>query len=155
MKKNILRVFMLCLMTILAFTGCTSANKYIEDTLNPSLNIQDIKFGMSVQDVEALIGNSYEESPCVYGYEHTYSELGLVVGFDKKDKVRKLIVKSGSFNVFDITDGSSKEDAVKLLTSHEFTEKSPGEYACENVAIKFLTDSNSVLTGISVERVEE
>lgn len=155
MRKKILSTLILSVVILASITGCSSSSKYIKETLNTNLDISGIKFDMTVAEVESLLGDNYEVSPCVYGYEHEYSDLNLVVGFDKKDKVRKIIVKSGTFSVFGIADGTDKDSAIETLKSNSFTEKSPGEYACENVAIKFLTGSSSEINGVSVERVEE
>ncbi|PAB57406.1 hypothetical protein [Anaeromicrobium sediminis] len=156
--KRLLKSVMLLTLIIGLFAGCNTSkeDKFISEEINPNINVFGIKLLMEEKEVIYILGGEGEYSPCVYGYERTYDDKHLSIGFDKDSKVRKIIVKSSNEDVYGIKKGMDEDEALNILKENSFTkEEDTSRSVKDKIFIKILGDDNNKVKGSIIEIIPE
>lgn len=149
---------MILTLIIGLFTGCNSSkeDKFISEEINPNINMFGIKLLMEEKKVLDILGGEGEHSPCVYGYERTYEDKNISIGFDKDSKVRKIILKGSNEDLYGIKKGMDEDKAVDILKENGFNkEEDTSRFVKDKIFIKILGDDNNKVKGTIIEIIAE
>lgn len=154
---NMLKKIVFLIILIGLFTGCTKENyKFIQDNINPHIDMYEIKLLMDDDKVIKLLNGEGQYADCVYGYERTYEEKGISIGFDKSKRVRKLILKNAECDIYGIRIGIKKDKAIEILNKNKYLkEEGSSRYKRDNVFMKILVNDESIVRGIILEIIPQ
>jgi predicted small secreted protein len=155
LKKIVLTFISVLLLASLIFTGCgNSASAFIKDKINPNIDVLGIQLGMTEEEVFKLAGSDGEKALCTQGYEYSYSEKKLNIGFNSETKtVRRVTTKNPDTDLFGIKPGMTVGEAFAKIDGIGFTKDSVSNYKFhkENVTLTILSMNDTLADGVSIE----
>jgi predicted small secreted protein len=155
LKKIVLTFISVLLLASLIFTGCgNSASAFIKDKINPNIDVLGIQLGMTEEEVFKLAGSDGEKALCTQGYEYSYSEKKLNIGFNSETKtVRRVTTKNPDTDLFGIKPGMTVGEAFAKIDGIGLTKDSVSNYKFhkENVTLTILSMNDTLADGVSIE----
>jgi hypothetical protein len=108
---------LLLLSHLLLLAGCLSAaGRTIPDS---AVDLFGVRMGSTVQ-YRVLGGVTGSDEPCLHGYDRTFEELEVVVGYDRHDRVRKVVTRNPATAILGIRPGDPLDRAVAMATAAGF-----------------------------------
>lgn len=155
-NKNGYKYFLLTALLVLTFaiSGCTSSSTFIEKDVNPEIDVSGVQLLMDEQKVHEAIGSQGEKAMCVYGYEYTYADKNINIGFNSEtQQVRRVTTKNPGTSVFDIKPGMELSETYKMLKENGFTQEAESKYRFhkENVIFSIISMHGTHADGLSIE----
>ncbi len=124
--------------------------------VNENIQVRDIQLLMDVQQVEQLIGYKGVISECIHGYNYTYEELKLEIGFRATDdRVRRLTWNyEQDYSAYQMNTGIAVEEARMALLDQYLLKQA--EYSAYtffkgDVAVTLLSDDGVNVRGFNLE----
>lgn len=106
----------------------------------------------SVTDYREIRGVAGSDELCLKGYERSFDPLDLVIGYDRKGAVRKIMTQNPRNSIFGIRAGDSLEQALKKARSAGFRDTAtPNRFVREGLLLVFLVNSDNRVFGVSLE----
>lgn len=157
-RKNILISLALVAFVIVSITGMPFVlrNFQIREA-NKNIKVSGVVLGMTEEQAVKSIGSKGEFAMCVYGYEHTYEELGLNVGYRADNhRVRRINITNEKDRVYGINKGMNVDTARDILVKNEFIKDTESNYKFnkKNIRITLLSKEGSIVDGISIEEID-
>lgn len=131
---------------------------YINKNVNPSIEASGIKLSIPESQVVEILGGAGEKAMCVYGYEYTYSDLGLNIGFRAdNEQVRRITVTNNKDQIFGLKAGMTMEEARTILDRNGFVkdENSDFKFNKANTIITIKSLKGDMVDGITIEIYDE
>lgn len=131
--------------------GCASSPY---DEVNASIATEGVSLGMADQDVVSMLDGEGEVAPCVQGYERSYPDLNLVVGFDQESsKVRRITAKAPEQSILGVSPGFSVEEAVEALSQQAFAleEGSKSKYLKDDLRVTLTSFDEVSVAEVTIE----
>lgn len=106
----------------------------------------------SISDYREIGGVTGTDEPCLKGYERSFDPLDLVIGYDRKGAVRKIMTRNSRNSLFGIHPGDSLEQALTKARSAGFRETAtPNRLAREGLSLVLLVNGDNSLLGVTLE----
>lgn len=139
--------------------GCGSSDSFLEEEINPKIDVLGIKLGMQEDQVHELAGSKGEKAMCINGYEYQYADKLINIGFTiDESKVRRVTTKNPDTSIFGIKPETElTADTVALLEQAGFTKDSASDfkYYKENVMVTVISLHGDRVEGVAIEFVVE
>lgn len=106
-------------------------------------------------DVRQLNGETGTDEPCLHGYERSFEQQGVTVGYRRDGVVRRILTRNPSTGVFGISPGMSAAQAAERAQQAGCRQSDGNVYRCgDSISIKLLVDENGRLFAIALEMAE-
>lgn len=131
---------------------------YINKNVNPSIEASGIKLSIPETQVVEILGGAGEKAMCVYGYEYTYGDLGLNIGFRAdNERVRRITITNNKDQIFGLKAGMTMEEAKTILNKNGFIkdEKSNFKFSKKNTIITIKSLKGDMVDGVTIEIYDE
>lgn len=140
---------------IFALSGCAgSSNSFIEKEVNPQINVFDVQLFMDEPKVHEVIGSQGEKAMCVYGYEYTYADKNINIGFNAEtQQARRVTTRNPDTSIFAIKPGTELGKVYEVLKANGFTQEAASKYRFhkENVIFSIISMHGTHADGITIE----
>ena len=155
MKKIVLALISVMLLSAAVMSGCgNQVSSLIKDEINPKIEVMGIGLGMTEEEVFKLAGSDGERALCTQGYEYSYSDKKLNIGFDSKPKtVRRVTTKNPDTSVFGIKPGMAIDEAFSKIDGSGFSKDADSNYKFhkENITLTVLSMDGTLADGVTIE----
>lgn len=144
------KAILIPLLALLLLAGCPGKNVG-RDAINDQIHVFGVQL-FSGMDYREINGVTATEEPCLRGYERSFDELDVIVGYGFDKKIRKITTRNKSTNVFGIKPGMTFEDGKKKILLAGFTEYAqPFTFRTKRYSLTFLVDGNNTIFGLTLE----
>ena len=117
--QKILILFIIFLL----LSGCLG-KRILLDKMNDQVNVFGVKLYSDI-DYKKINGVVATEEPCIRGYERSFEDLDVIIGYGFDHKIRRIVTRSPSTSMFGIKPGMNFGDGkIKILQSG-FNEYAP------------------------------
>jgi len=155
LKKQILALFSILLLSAVLMSGCgSSVSSLIKNDINPKIDVLGIKLGMTEDEVFKLAGTNGEKALCTQGYEYSYEDKKLNIGFNSETKtVRRVTTKNPETSIFGIKPGMTAEEAFAKAAEGGFTKdaNSNVKFHRENITLTVISMDGTLADGVIIE----
>ncbi len=127
---------------------------YINKNINPNIEASGIKLSIPQSQVVKVLGYEGEKAMCVYGYEYTYEDLGLNIGFRAdNERVRRITITNNKDQIYGLKIGMTVEEAKVIIDRNGFIkdEKSNFKFNKANTTIIIKSLEGDMVDGITIE----
>lgn len=133
--------------------GCIG--KHVErDKLNGQLNVFGIELFTDV-DYRQIKGIPSTEEPCLRGYERSFDDLDILIGYGFDNKIRKIHTRNVSTSLFGIRPGMTFDEGREKILTVGFTEYLPPfTYRVNGYTLKFFVGSDNKIFGLTLEAID-
>ena len=133
--------------------GCMG--KHIErDTLIGQLDVFGVELFTDV-DYRQIKGFTSTEEPCLRGYERSFDDLDLIIGYGFDKTIRKITTRNAGTSLFGIRPGMTfDEGREKILTAGFAEYHPPFTYRSIGYTLKFLVGSDNKIFGLTLEAID-
>lgn len=150
---SLVSVLMLCMLLL---NGCSSGPEISETAaeINNNINISGIQLGMDEKSVIELLGEDFEKSPCIIGYEYAYSDLDLNLGIEIDSmRVKRITSRNPESTVYSMPVGIKCTDGANILYDNGFENdgESKFKFTKEDVRITLLSADGETADGFTTE----
>lgn len=160
-QKNKLNAFLLLfvlMLSVFLLAGCNSSPKLSEtaQNINSNLSISGIQLAMEEKAVFELIGDNFEKSPCIIGYEYAYDDLNLNLGIDIDTLcVKRITFKNPLYSVYSMPIGIKCSEGGKILSANGFVNDGESKYKFikEDTRVTMVSIDGEVADGFVVELI--
>jgi hypothetical protein len=135
-------------LLLLCLTGCFA--KYAATDVSRQTHVFGIELNSGI-DYQEIGGVKATEEPCLKGYERSFDQLDVTIGYGFDKKIRKITTRNSSTNVFGISPGVSLEEGRRLAQHASLSEVSQYHYQGKGVTLTLLVDGHNKVFGITVE----
>ena len=140
------------LLLPLLLAGCLASPA--RSSLAPGqLDVYDVTLGSST-DYQEIRGVRGTDEPCLRGYERSFAELDIVLGYGRDRKIRKITTRNPQNSMFDVHPGDSAASAVARLRGAGFVEGAPSRFRKEGLLLTILVDGTGRLFGMTLEEAD-
>lgn len=154
MKKFIL--YILTAGLCLALSGCGSSANY--DEVNSHINAHDIELGQGPDTVFDHLGEKPEQEMCLYGYEYTFEDAGLNIGFRlDNDTVRRVTIRNVEDTIYGIHVGDALEDVPDVMEKHgyEKDDNLANRYVHEDLYFTAVSKDGLIIDQLIIEVIDD
>lgn len=134
-------------------TSCT-AKYVVQDEFLKQVDI----FGVSLYsdfDYTRINGEAASEEPCLRGYERSFDNLNISIGYGFDKRIRKITTRNSSTSLFGIKPGMSFSEGKSKIKQAGFTELTPPfKFKAKQYSIAFLVDEDDRIFGITFETLD-
>lgn len=154
-RKYIFFIFVL-MLNLFLLSGCRSGPQLSETAknVNSNISVSEMQLGMSEKSVIDLLGDDFEKSPCIIGYEYDYSDLNLNLGIDvDKMRLKRITFKNPDYSIYSMTVGTKCKEVTQILVENGFVNdgESKFKFVKEDVRITMLSMDGEEINGFTVE----
>ena len=153
-----MRLWLALVLAVVMLWGCSSSDPFLEEEINPNIDVLGIKLGMQEDQVHELAGSIGEKAMCINGYEYQYADKLINIGFTiDESKVRRVTTKNPDTSIFGIQPGMELAAAAAQLDQFGFTKDQTSEFKFhkETVMLTLISMHGDLADGVSIElRVE-
>jgi hypothetical protein len=149
-------VISLLLLSALLLTSCAKDEQL--EYVNGNIDVMGIKLAMTEDKVSGLVKETGVSQPCIYGYEVSYENAKLFVGFvNGKKTSRKVMTENGSTSIMGVKPGMTVDEAYASLSGTKFTKNSDSKYNFTDgkYMFKIISTDGKNVKGVSVETIED
>jgi hypothetical protein len=142
------------LITAIVLSGCESSSSFIDKEINPNINVLGIKLNMPETKVHELAGSKGEKAMCINGYEYTYADKLINIGFDiDQGKVRRVTTKNPETFIFGIKPGTDLASAYAQVNNNSFSKDKASEFKFhkENIMLTIISMKGTMADGVTIE----
>jgi len=160
-KRPILLGTLLLIIVIIltAIIGYYTKETYEVTDVNENLDAMGLALLQSEAEVVSLLGYKGDYRLCVHGYNYTYKDLQLEIGFrNNDDRVRSITFNESPYTVYRLVAGISVDDARQvLLNEHEYTKAPDSDYTFikDDVKIIVLSQDGQTVRGYTIELISK
>lgn len=157
-KLSLLSLAFVLMLCMLFLNGCGSEPEISEtaEEVNSNIGISDIQLGMEEKAVIELLGEDFEKSPCIIGYEYAYSDPDINLGIDIDAMcVKRITSRSPECTVYSIPVGIKCTEGAEILYENDFENDgdSKFKFVREDVRITMLSAGGEAADGFTVELI--
>ena len=150
---SLVSVLMLCMLLL---NGCSSGPEISETAaeINSNIDISGIQLGMDEKSVIELLGEDFEKSPCIIGYEYAYSDLDLNLGIDIDSMcVKRITSRNPECTVYSMPVGIKCTDGADVLYDNSFENDGESKFKFKkgDVRITLLSADGETADGFTAE----
>jgi len=138
------------LFLCLCLTGCMTGR--VKADLTNQINVFGVELYSSVDYLE-IDGVRGTDEPCLKGYERSFDQLEITIGYGFDKKIRKITTRNPGTGIFGILPGMTAEAGKRQASQAGLTEDSPYRYLGKDVSLTLLVDGNGKVFGITVEEL--
>jgi len=103
-------------------------------------------------DYRELRGSIATEEPCLKGFERSFDQLDISIGYGFDRKIRKITTRNHNTAMFGIKPGMKFDEARQILRQNGLAAtSSPFRFQGDRISITMLIDSDGQLFGITIE----
>lgn len=143
------------LFMLFVFSGCANANNsFIEKEVNPQINVFEVQLLMDEQKVHETVGSKGEKAMCVYGYEYTYADKNINIGFNSEtQQVRRVTTRNPDTAIYGIKPGVELAQAYEIMADKGFTKDAASKYRFqkENIIFSIISMKGTHADGLNIE----
>lgn len=132
----------------LCVTGCF-ASRTIADS-GKHFNVFGIVLNSSV-DYRKINGELATEEPCLRGYERTFDNMGITIGYGFDARIRKITTRNPTTSLYGIRPGMTAHEGKRLAQQAGFVEVSTCKYKLNEISLTLLVDNKGNVFGVTVE----
>lgn len=148
-------VLMLCMVLM---NGCSSRPEISETAaeINSNIDISGVQLGMEEKSVIKLLGEDFEKSPCIIGYEYAYSDPDINIGIDIDAMcVKRISSRNPECTVYSMPVGIKCTEGAEVLYENGFENDgdSKFKFVREDVRITMLSADGEAADGFTVELI--
>lgn len=139
---------------LILLTGCEKSDSFIENEVNPQINVFEIKLNMPESKLHELITPKPEKVQCINGYEFEYTDKKINIGINSQTaEVRRVTTKNPQTSIYGITPGVALEKAYEAISTSGFVEDNDSKYKFrkENVILSVISMKGTHADGIEIE----
>ena len=157
-KLSLLSLAFVLMLCILLLNGCSSGSEISEtaEEVNSNIDISGIQLEMDEKAVIELLGEDFEKSPCIIGYEYAYSDPDVNLGIDIDAMcVKRITSRSPECTVYSIPVGIKCTEGSEILYDNGFENDgdSKFKFVREDVRITMLSADGEAVDGFTVELI--
>jgi len=145
---NVLKYVTLLLCFCLA--GCLTSRARTDLARQTNVFGVELYSGVDYREIGGINGT---EEPCLRGYERSFDQLEITIGYGFDKKIRKITTHNPGTSLFGISPGMSAEVGNRLAKQAGLIEESPSRYLRKNISVTLLIDGNGKVFGITVENL--
>jgi len=109
----------------------------------------------SGRDYREFRGIVATEEPCLKGYELTFENLDLIIGYGFNRKIRKITTRNQNTSVFGISPGTTLEEGRQRAIQAGLSEDvAKNRYQGDGISLHLLVDEKGTIFGITVEIID-
>jgi hypothetical protein len=138
------------MISFLCLAGCLVNHTRVD------VSSQICVFGIELYsgvDYREINGVRSVEEPCLKGYERSFDQLEITIGYGFDRKIRKITTRNPATSMFGISPGIQADEAVRLARQSGFSEISAYRFKGQNNNLTLLVDKGKVF-GITMERLD-
>ncbi len=132
-------------------SGC--AMSQLQKQQGEQLNVFGIEL-FSTVDYRQIGSVTAVEEPCLKGYERSFDPLDVTIGYGFNNIIRKITTRNRSTSMYGIIPGMALVDGQQRAERAGFSRISPYIFHFNDLSLTLLADSNDILFGITVERID-
>ena len=102
-------------------------------------------------DLRELNGEPGKDEPCLHGYERTFKQQGVTIGYRSNGEIRRIMTRNPATAMFGISPGSSEQQARERALKAGFIKKDEYAYRNGSVTLKLLVDEGGRVFGLILE----
>jgi hypothetical protein len=138
----------LLMLLSLCLTGCIL--NQVKTEVNRQINVFGIEL-YSANDYQVIGGVKASEEPCLRGYERSFDQLEITVGYGLEKKIRKITTRNPGTSMLGISPGMLAEEGERLARQAGLQEVATSKYQGMGINLSLLIDSKGKIFGIIVE----
>lgn len=143
---------LLLLITAL-ISGCLTPRPAPE-SLRGRIDVYGVEL-FSAADYLVIQGVTAAEEPCLRGYERSFDQLEVIVGYGFDKRIRKITSRNPQTSMFGVKPGMAFKEGEHLLLHSGFTRHGPrGSFVSDGYSLKLLVDGADTIFGMTVESLE-
>lgn len=104
--------------------------------------------GVDYREIESVTAS---EEPCIRGYDRSFEQLDITIGYGFNGKIRKITTRNPSTSVFGISPGMTGEEGDRLAQQAGLQRDAPSKYQGMGIYITLLVDGKGKIFGVTVE----
>jgi len=139
------------LLLSLCLAGCLSS--HTRTTREGQTQVFGIQLHSS-RDYKEINGVKGVEEPCLRGYERTFDNLDLSIGYGFNRRIRKITTMNRSTDIFGITPGMTASEGASLARQAGLVEISPVRFRNDEASLFLHLDDKGKIFGITLEAVD-
>jgi len=109
----------------------------------------------SSTDYREIRGVRGIDEPCLRGFDRSFDELDIVIGYGRDGKIRKITTRNPQNSLFGVHPGETVASALVKIRGAGFVENgSPHHFRKEDLAVTMLVDGAGRMFGMTLEAVD-
>jgi hypothetical protein len=145
-------IFIFLLLPLL-FVGCQN-NRISHNKINDQIDVFGIKLYSNV-DYKEINGVVATEEPCLRGYERTFDNLDVIIGYGFDHKIRKIMTRNSRTSIFGIKPGIFYGEGKQKILQAGFSEYAPPyTFRANRYSLTFLVNGNNTIFGLTLELLD-
>lgn len=146
MRRTLIVLSLLC-------AGCLGNGA--RSSLNPrQVDVFGVAFAADT-DYRELRGIKGVDEPCLRGFDRSFDDLDVVIGYDRKGRVRKITTRNPQTSLFGVHPGDTAASAAAALRVAGFVDDgTPSRFRNGGVALTVRADPAGRISGMTLETVD-
>jgi len=141
------------LLLPLLLAGCQN-RRMQDDKMNDQINVFGIKL-LSKVDYKEINGVVATEEPCLRGYERSFDNLDVIIGYGFDHKIRKIMTRNNNTSIFGIIPGMTYKEGKQRILQAGFSEYAPPyTFRANRYSLTFLVNGDNAIFGLTVESLD-
>lgn len=142
----------LLLYSLLVLSVCLAGCMANRTRADVSRQIQVFGIEMySGVDYREIDGVPASEEPCIRGYDRSFEQLDITIGYGFNGKTRKITTRNPSTSVFGISPGMTGEEGNRLAQQAGLQGDAPFKYQGMGITLSLLVDGKGKIFGVTIE----
>ena len=110
---------------------------------------------LSETDYRQIRGVRGVDEPCLRGFDRSFDELDVVIGYDREGRVRKITTRNPQTSLFGVHPGDTAASAVAAIRGAGFAEDgTSSRFRNGGLALTVRADPSGRLSGMTLETVD-
>jgi len=156
-KRPLFLGALLLVIVLISIFGYYKITAYKVTDVHENLDAMGLALLQSEAEVVSILGYKGDYRTCIHGYNYTYKDLQLEVGFrSTDDRVRSITFNDSPYSVYGLLAGVSVEHARQvLLNEHGYTKAPDSNYTFikDDVKIIVLSQDEETVRGYTIELI--
>ena len=140
-------------LIFIILAGCSQKHMVMDELLK-QVDIFGVNLYSDI-DYTRINGVTADEEPCLRGYERSFDNLDISIGYGFDKKIRRITTRNSSTTLFGIKPGMYFSEGKSKIKKAGFNELTPPfKFKAKQYSITFLVDEDDKIFGMTLETLD-